>query len=49
VLKTLGQLQWACEAQGVRFGRDLERGDESEDKAAETCFLALDHGQSVVL
>jgi len=49
VLKTLGQLQWACEAQGVRFGRELERSKKSEEKAVETCFLALDHGQSVVL
>jgi len=49
VLKTLGQLQWACEAQGVPFGRELERGEGREEKASETCFLALDHGQSVVL
>jgi len=45
VLKTLGQLQWACEQQGVRFAREMD-GDGGE---AETTFLALNHGQSVTL
>ncbi|KAK1051032.1 hypothetical protein LTR74_016901 [Friedmanniomyces endolithicus] len=43
VLKTLGQLEWACEAHDVRFARDLER----YDKDSEACFLALNHGESV--
>lgn len=45
VLKTLGQLQWACEQQGVKFARNLE-GDGGK---ADTTFLALNHGQSVTL
>jgi len=43
VLKTLGQLEWACDAHGVRFARSLE----GNDRETTPRFLALDHGQSV--
>ncbi|KAK4442636.1 beta-lactamase superfamily domain-containing protein [Podospora aff. communis PSN243] len=45
VLGTLGQLEWACVKQGVKFGRDLE--SEAAEKGQR--FLALNHGQSVCL
>ncbi|KAK0616674.1 Metallo-hydrolase/oxidoreductase [Immersiella caudata] len=45
VLRTLGQLEWACVKQGVKFGRDL--GAEGAEKGK--WFLALNHGQSVCL
>ncbi|KAK0930988.1 hypothetical protein LTR29_016495 [Friedmanniomyces endolithicus] len=44
VLKTLGQLEWACEAHAVRFSRTLEPREED----GKACFLALNHGESVV-
>ncbi len=43
VLKTLGQLEWACLQQSVRYGRKLPL-----DEREEACFIALDHGQSIV-
>ncbi|KAK0998571.1 hypothetical protein LTR91_006219 [Friedmanniomyces endolithicus] len=43
VLKTLGQLEWACEAHNVQFARELGR----YGKDSEACFLALNHGESV--
>jgi len=43
VLKTLGQLQCACENHGVDFARSLD----SKQNRKELCFLALNHGQSV--
>ncbi|GAM90422.1 hypothetical protein ANO11243_084650 [Dothideomycetidae sp. 11243] len=45
VLKTLGQLQWACEQQQVHFARDLE-GDSGEEGGVPK-FIALNHGQSI--
>ncbi len=45
VLKTLGQLEWACRAHGVRFLRELPR--EGRGNSHEATFLALNHGQSV--
>lgn len=45
VLKTLGQLQWACEKQGVTFARDMADGEEQN----RIRFLALNHGQSITL
>lgn len=45
VLKTLGQLEWACREQGVEFGRGVEWPGETQEKAR---FLALHHGRSVV-
>ncbi|KAK3110937.1 hypothetical protein LTR53_014272 [Teratosphaeriaceae sp. CCFEE 6253] len=46
VLKTLGQLEWACEAHVVRFARDLD--SDSAGGHERACFLALNHGQSIV-
>lgn len=50
ILKTLGQLEWACYNQGVRFGRSLEeaREAESETEKEQPLFLALNHGQSIL-
>lgn len=45
VLKTLGQLEWACIQQDVEFLRSLEESQVKEGQQA--CFLALNHGQSV--
>ena len=45
VLSNLGQLEWACRRQGVKFGRDLS--GESADKGS--WFLALNHGQSICI
>ena len=43
VLKTLGQLEWACDAHDVRFDRSLP----AIDRGNQSWFLALNHGQSV--
>ena len=43
VLKTLGQLEWACQKQGAKFARSLPANMED----GELCFLALNHGQTV--
>lgn len=45
VLKTLGQLEWACDEHAVRFGRSLPADDNG--MRSQTCFLALNHGQSI--
>ncbi|KAJ4353484.1 uncharacterized protein N0V89_005214 [Didymosphaeria variabile] len=46
VLKTLGQLEWACSQHNVKFLRTQE---DSQDKGGQRAhFLALNHGQSVV-
>ncbi|KAK1752300.1 N-acyl-phosphatidylethanolamine-hydrolyzing phospholipase [Echria macrotheca] len=42
VLQTLGQLEWACQKQGVRFARSLPDASPSDAH-----FVALNHGQSV--
>lgn len=47
VLKTLGQLEWACGEQGVDFRRGLREKEEGGERE-RPCFLALNHGQSVV-
>jgi N-acyl-phosphatidylethanolamine-hydrolysing phospholipase D len=44
VLRTLGELEWACVAHGVRFARDLSAEEGGRDGPV---FLALNHGQSV--
>ena len=44
VLKTLGQLEWACHHHGVRFARSLPAQERREPH-----FLALNHGQSIAL
>lgn len=61
VLKTLGQLEWACQRQGVRFARALPEsegnGASSVDGLehgvrsgpAEPWFVPLNHGQSICL
>ncbi|KAL2126385.1 hypothetical protein VTI74DRAFT_1016 [Chaetomium olivicolor] len=53
VLRTLGQLEWACKSQGVRFARGLSfgSGDEKALELGETkpVFVALNHGESVCL
>ncbi|KAM7190783.1 Beta-lactamase superfamily domain containing protein [Naviculisporaceae sp. PSN 640] len=54
VFKTLGQLEWACISQGVKFARSLpasgagpgKRGDDASG-GGSPYFLALNHGQSV--
>lgn len=48
VLKTLGQLEWACQSQGVKFARELPSHD-GDGGIDESVFLALNHGQSVTL
>ncbi|KAL5410621.1 hypothetical protein PMIN04_010558 [Paraphaeosphaeria minitans] len=45
VLKTLGQLEWACSQQDVKFSRSLEGAQENGGQRAS--FIALNHGQSV--
>ncbi|KAF2772263.1 Metallo-hydrolase/oxidoreductase [Teratosphaeria nubilosa] len=47
VLKTLGQLEWACEAHRVRFCRSLDEGADDEQTMRK--FLAINHGESIVL
>uniref|UniRef100_V5EQB9 Metallo-beta-lactamase domain-containing protein n=2 Tax=Kalmanozyma brasiliensis (strain GHG001) TaxID=1365824 RepID=V5EQB9_KALBG len=44
VLKTLGQLKWACEQMGVRFAR----GEDAIGEKGKT-FVALNHGGSITL
>ncbi|KAF2147630.1 Metallo-hydrolase/oxidoreductase, partial [Myriangium duriaei CBS 260.36] len=45
ILKTLGQLEWACERQGVRFARELEQNEQG--KTPQPRFIAVNHGESV--
>jgi N-acyl-phosphatidylethanolamine-hydrolysing phospholipase D len=47
VLKTLGQLEWACDAHAVQFGRTMDAMKTRD--AADALFLALNHGESVTL
>ena len=47
VLKTLGQLEWACQAHGVDFARSIMARSESET-SQQALFVALSHGESVV-
>ncbi|KAK3342593.1 beta-lactamase superfamily domain-containing protein [Neurospora tetraspora] len=55
VLKTLGQLEWACQQQGVHFDRSLPVSDKEGGTDEAGCrsrkgvlvFVALNHGQSV--
>ncbi|OAG06152.1 Metallo-hydrolase/oxidoreductase [Paraphaeosphaeria sporulosa] len=47
VLKTLGQLEWACSQQDVEFSRSLEGKRENDEQRVR--FLALNHGQSVTI
>ncbi|KAK3693025.1 beta-lactamase superfamily domain-containing protein [Podospora appendiculata] len=49
VLKTLGELEWACTSQGVRFARSLEGTEADGLSRKQPCFLAVNHGQSVWL
>jgi N-acyl-phosphatidylethanolamine-hydrolysing phospholipase D len=49
VLRTLGQLEWACEAHGVRFARSLESTAEAMNNGGKPTFLAVNHGQTVTL
>lgn len=46
VVKTLGLLEWACYNQGVKFGRRID--DTTEREGGQPCFLALNHGQSII-
>ncbi|TKY89320.1 hypothetical protein EX895_001851 [Sporisorium graminicola] len=53
VLKTLGQLKWACAQLGVRFARDdegakMREGKRAKDASGKT-FVALNHGASITL
>ncbi|ESA42164.1 hypothetical protein GE21DRAFT_8881 [Neurospora crassa] len=55
VLKTLGQLEWACQQQGVHFARSLPVPDKESGthepgerpRKEVPIFIALNHGQSV--
>lgn len=47
ILKTLGQLEWACYNQHVSFRRVLE--EAGADKQEQPLFLALNHGQSILM
>ncbi|KAH9843439.1 N-acyl-phosphatidylethanolamine-hydrolyzing phospholipase D [Teratosphaeria destructans] len=47
VLKTLGQLEWACEAHGLEFCRSLAEWQEAG--AGKRRFIAVHHGESVAL
>ncbi|KAK4135043.1 Metallo-hydrolase/oxidoreductase [Trichocladium antarcticum] len=58
VLRTLGDLEWACQQQGVRFARALPElladGDISEEGTWKgvtepLLFVALNHGQSICI
>ncbi|KAK4118517.1 Metallo-hydrolase/oxidoreductase [Parathielavia appendiculata] len=49
VLRTLGALEWACQRQGVRFGRKLVKGGEVGDGGPQPWFVAVNHGGSVCL
>ncbi|KAH8680671.1 beta-lactamase superfamily domain-containing protein [Xylariales sp. PMI_506] len=50
ILKTLGQLEWACYQHGVSFGRGVEHEgwNGNEQQQSQQTFLALNHGQSVI-
>ena len=45
VLKTLGQLEWACQQQGVHFARSLPAPGEEKNTPV---FVTLNHGQSIL-
>ncbi|KAL2194382.1 beta-lactamase superfamily domain-containing protein [Corynascus similis CBS 632.67] len=52
VLKTLGALEFACQQQGVKFARQLQRGRDVprvDDEERKPVFVALNHGGSVSL
>lgn len=46
VLKTLGQLEWACRQHNVTYARSL---DTTAQPSASKTFIALDHGASTSL
>lgn len=46
ILKTLGQLEWACAAHDVEFARSI--GDKTSPNRKEF-FVAVHHGQSVTI
>lgn len=48
VLKTLGQLKWACVQHGVDFARSQETMRDGKGKGQKT-FVALNHGASITL
>jgi N-acyl-phosphatidylethanolamine-hydrolysing phospholipase D len=45
VLRTLGELEWACKRQGVRFVRRW--GVQEGGSGDELTFAALNHGGSI--
>jgi L-ascorbate metabolism protein UlaG (beta-lactamase superfamily) len=54
VLRTLGGLEWACQTQGVRFGRGSPSSGEGpgsggSHRGTEPWFVAVNHGGSVCL
>lgn len=51
VLKTLGQLKWACNQHGVEFARshDDQAHGNHKAKGATKTFVALNHGESISL
>lgn len=54
VLKTLGQLKWACVQHGVGFARSDEallktRGRSRRGRGDQKTFVALNHGASITL
>ncbi|KAK4224818.1 beta-lactamase superfamily domain-containing protein [Podospora fimiseda] len=46
VIKTLGQLEYACQRQGVRFGRGVEKGEGTDGKSL---FVVVNHGESICI
>lgn len=46
VLKTLGQLEYACQRQGVRFARNLQAGQGGLE---ESLFVVVNHGESICI
>ncbi|ETS62239.1 hypothetical protein PaG_03816 [Moesziomyces aphidis] len=52
VLKTLGQLKWACHQHGIHFARDYNASldpPSAKGRAGNKTFVALNHGASLTL
>lgn len=52
ILKTLGQLKWACKEHGIEFARSdeaLAETGKQKGKGGKKTFIALHHGASITL